>query len=862
MKVCLINPPLVVPKSAGLPFAFQPLGLLYIAAVLEEEYDVQVLDAIIEGWENIVEIEGSYIIGLSWEHIRRRLEEIKPDVVGISAQFSINEQCVIRTASEVKTVNKGIITIVGGAHATVQPMEMLSNEDVDYVVIGEGELTVQELLSKLGSGSPADIEGVLGVGYKKDGLPTINGPRPLIEDLDQLPLPARHLIPMEKYFDAMRARRGAREMYTFDERWISIITSRGCTYNCNFCSINLSMGSKFRKRSPENVVKEIRQIINSYGIQHVNFEDDNLTLDKQRAERIFDLMIENNFGVSWSTPNGVRVENIDDGMVAKMKDSGCRRVFVAPESGVQRVLTEIIGKNLDLEKIDNAVVLFKKYGIIVDGSFIMGFIGETKKEMWRTVRYILHLKKLGMSEAGLHIATPYFGTRLYEEAVCKGLLRKEFRSGLLFTGEPLIETPEWNAKQLVRIRWIARLLLTPTLAGKTLHVLLSVPLIWKPLKFIKRMMIVAWRCTKLAYEILMSLYQVLISSVNVMVKNVRHIRPKPELMVFEVTDACNSRCAHCYIWKEKPSESLITPMELKKALSDEFFSDLKVVLLTGGEPVLRNDIDELILAIHDAVPGAQISLSTNGLLPDKVITTVTLALENNIRLNVGVSLDAVGERHDIIRGVKGNFNRVNQLMRELITLKKKYSNSMGSIVLGHTLSNLSVDTVKEVRNYAQGLGVDFVTQLHEKFSYYHNDHEQNGSADDYREADNTLMIREIEQLPKNFHNAMLLAALKHRLNYTCSALDTFFLLKCDGSVSPCLHFCNTKLGNIRDSHVFDIWQNPSALVAREMIKKCRGCSNTWAAEWSKSSWPFSFWKELLVMKMAQMFRRNENNTDA
>ncbi|MCX6731731.1 MAG: radical SAM protein [Candidatus Parcubacteria bacterium] len=269
----------------------------------------------------------------------------------------------------------------------------------------------------------------------------------------------------------MASRKGARLIYTFNERWTSIFTSRGCPYNCNFCTINLTMGRQFRQRSPENVLAEIKQVCHDYNIKHINFEDDNLTLDKKRAERIFDLMIKNKLNITWSTPNGIRVENIDDGLVQKMKKSGCRRVFVAPESGVQRVVTEIIGKNLDLKKIEQAVIIFKKYGIIVDGSFVIGHIGETKKEIWKTILFALKLKKLGMNTAGFHIATPYYGTRLYEEAKQKGYLRKDFDENLLSTREPLIITPEWNQFQIKRMHKIANWLINYSFKEKIIAIL-------------------------------------------------------------------------------------------------------------------------------------------------------------------------------------------------------------------------------------------------------------------------------------------------------------------------------------------------------------------------------------------------------
>lgn len=455
MKICLINPPQVLFQRLGMkPVVFQPLGLLYVAAMLEKDYSVKVIDATAEGWQNLKEINGSYYLGLTFDEIGQRIKAIKPDIVGITVPFSVNETSALRVAAVVKEIDNNIITILGGHHPTVRPLETLSSKDVDFIVIGEGEYTCRELIGRLVERRNDELNAVAGIGYKKNNELIITTPRPLIEDLDSLPFPARHLLSMEKYFNAERSGKASRQMYTFSNRWTSIITTRGCPYRCNFCSIHLTMGRKLRKRSPENVLREIQQVIRDYGIKHINFEDDNLTLDRKRAERIFDLIIENKLNITWSTPNGIRADHLDEELVRKMKDAGCKRVFVAPESGVQRVVTEIIGKGLDLKKIEEAVILFRKYGIIVDGSFVIGLIGETKRDIWQTIRYALKLKKLGIDAVGLHIATPYYGTKLYEEAKQKGYLRKDFDSRLLVTWEPLISTPEWSRVEIKRLHKI------------------------------------------------------------------------------------------------------------------------------------------------------------------------------------------------------------------------------------------------------------------------------------------------------------------------------------------------------------------------------------------------------------------------
>lgn len=496
MKICLINPPQILKRNFEMPCVFQPLGLLYVASSLMKHFEVEIIDASLEGWRSSREVNGWYYLGLNFEEIAEKIKSIGPDVVGISIPFSINEISALKAASAVKAVSKNIITILGGAHPSVRPLETLSFKQVDFIVIGEGEHTTLELVQVLKSGNNSRLKNVNGIGYKENGQPIFTLPRNHIQDLDTIPFPARNLIPMQEYFSAAKNNKTARQAYNFNERQASIITSRGCPYHCNFCSIHLTMGRQFRPRSPENVIVEIKEIIEDYGVRHINFEDDNLTLDRERAKRIFDLMIENNLGITWSAPNGIRADSIDEALVKSMKNSGCKRVFVAPESGVQRVVSEIIGKNLDLRKIEEAVILFKKYGIIVDGSFVIGSIGETKSEINESIRYALRLKNLGMRGAAFHIATPYYGTPLYEEAKQKGFLRKDLDNSLMATREPLIVTPDWDLDTIEQLRDKASRLVNSSLKDKILRILwyypkvyisYNYPRVYKFLRFTKRL---------------------------------------------------------------------------------------------------------------------------------------------------------------------------------------------------------------------------------------------------------------------------------------------------------------------------------------------------------------------------------------
>jgi len=859
MKICLINPPQILYRRFGTPFVFQPLGLLYVAAVLEKEYPLEIIDAQMEGWRNLREIDGKYYMGLTFDEIGQKVRMIKPDIVGITLPFSINEISALKVASVIKAIDENIITILGGAHPSIRPLETLSSKYVDFVVVGEGEITILELIRTLNEQSYNRLMDVAGIGYKEWGKPFLTPPRALIQDLDSLPFPARHLVPMEEYFDAMKARKGAREMYAFNERWTSIITSRGCPHNCNFCSIHLTMGRKFRARSPENVISEIKLVTHRYNIKHINFEDDNLTLNKKRAELIFDLMIKNKFDVTWSTPNGIRADTIDEELVRKMRQSGCKRVVVAPESGVQRVVTHIIGKNLNLRNIENAILLFKRYNIIVDGSFVIGLIGETKKEIWKTIRYALRLKKLGIQAVGLHIATPYYGTKLYEEAKQKGFLRKDLDDSLFSTWEPLINTPHWNISEIRRLHEIGSWLINNDSNFIYLMILQKFPIIWPYLKYVHKILVYLLKSPRRFYHWLYY-YVPLVKDafVNITLK-ATHRLPKLKCIVYEVTDACNSRCQHCYIWKHKPTKDILTAKEIERMLSKDIFSNLKTVLLTGGEPVLRDDITELIATIHKVRPKAEITLSTNALLPERVLEVIQYAITNNICLNIGVSLDAVGVRHDSIRRVKGNFEKANYLLQKLINLKEEYKSKIGTIGIGHTLSNLTADTLNEVLIYAQQLKVGFLTQLHEEFVYYHNANEdKNNNIENYKRSDNSTLITAIKKLPPSFHNEMLLNALKHKLRYRCAAMRTFFVLRCNGSLSPCLRYSDVSAGNVKSHSFQEIWHSESSQALRKLVENCHGCSNSWATSWSFEFWFPSFCRQRIAVWVKNLLYKLKN----
>jgi magnesium-protoporphyrin IX monomethyl ester (oxidative) cyclase len=322
----------------------------------------------------------------------------------------------------------------------------LKHPGIDFVVIGEKEYTISELVETLEKGETKNFKHIKGLAFtQQNGEPFITKPRPLIQDLDSLPFPARHLLPMQAYFDAVKnnAIRGV-----INKPWVSMITSRGCPYDCVFCSVHIVMGQQWRFRSPENVVDEIEQLVNTYNIKQVDFWDDNMALNKNRMAGICDLIVERGLDIEWYTPNGIRADTLDMPLLTKMRASGCKKIRLAPESGVQRVVDDVIGKKQDLTAVENAIINSRKLGIKVGCFFVLGLIGETKQDIEQTIKYAYKLRDLGADIFHFSIATPLYGTRLYEQAKSCGYLSDRISDEALSAAEALIETPDFTPDEL------------------------------------------------------------------------------------------------------------------------------------------------------------------------------------------------------------------------------------------------------------------------------------------------------------------------------------------------------------------------------------------------------------------------------
>jgi magnesium-protoporphyrin IX monomethyl ester (oxidative) cyclase len=208
------------------------------------------------------------------------------------------------------------------------------------------------------------------------------------------------------------------------------------------------MGHKWRARSAENVVAEIEQIIKTYGKHQIDFLDDNIAFNRKRLEKICNLLIEKRLNIEWCTPNGVRADALDPPLLALMRKAGCKKILIAPESGVQRIVDEVLKKKQSLQHVEKVVAAAHKVGIKVGCFFIIGMIGETREDIKQTIQYAHKLRHLGAEYFYFSYATPLYGTELYRQAKEGNYLTNDFSDDALSAVQPLIETPEFTADDL------------------------------------------------------------------------------------------------------------------------------------------------------------------------------------------------------------------------------------------------------------------------------------------------------------------------------------------------------------------------------------------------------------------------------
>lgn len=441
MRILLIQPPYDLYDEDERQ-AMPPLGLAYIAAVLERDgHEIQIIDCAAEDFHRLTPLPDSRRRhGLGDEELMQILQDFRPELVGVSCLFSAQAPSAHHVCKVVKEIDPQVRTVMGGAHPSAVPEIVLADTRVDNVILGEGEIVFQRLARALQEGKklPADISGLA---FRKGDSVSINPQQEYLTNLDLLPLPARHLLPMKKYFE-YRSPHGA---YVKHDPCTNMITSRGCPAKCCFCSIHTVWGRKLRCHSAKRVIEEMQHLIDVYGIREIQFEDDNLTLNKKRMREICQQMIDRKMNLSWTTPNGTALWALDAELIELMRSAGCYHITIAIESGNQDVLSNIIQKPLDLKRVPPIVRACREVGMGISAFFVVGFPGESKADIEKTFYYALNL---GVDQACFFTATPFPGTALFQQCLDQGLLETPVDYTKLRVGRPLFGSNDWSAHDL------------------------------------------------------------------------------------------------------------------------------------------------------------------------------------------------------------------------------------------------------------------------------------------------------------------------------------------------------------------------------------------------------------------------------
>jgi anaerobic magnesium-protoporphyrin IX monomethyl ester cyclase len=385
-----------------------PMGLAALAAyMIKHKYTVDVID--------------SPTLGYTAKDIMDLVEKYDPKCIGISS-LTPSFKNAVGMAKLLKERFPNKLIIIGGHHATILPKEVIQQNDCfDVLVYGEGELTLHEVMNVLSSvkynpkkflSNYARLRKINGIVYRQGKSTIMTNRRELITDVDELPLPARHLLPMDRYIPLPNQYKRRPS--------VVMLVIRGCPYQCAFCSANIVFGRMIRPRSPKNAVDEIKHVMKEYGAKEISFWDDMLTSNKVWLREFCNRIIDEKLDILWTCY--ARADSVDLETLSLMKKAGCWNIFFGFEAGDQTLLNNI-DKRITLEQIRNVVKWCKKVGIEIRASFMLALPGETPKLALKTIKFAI---SLNAEYTQFSITTPFPGTRLFDIADQYGRLDKDF----------------------------------------------------------------------------------------------------------------------------------------------------------------------------------------------------------------------------------------------------------------------------------------------------------------------------------------------------------------------------------------------------------------------------------------------------
>lgn len=451
MKVLILNPPAYKgikfiregrceQRLSSFQYVMVPISLPSIAGLLREKgHELRIVDSMVEDY-GIAEVK---------EEIRRFDPSLI--IVDMSTVTYFGDAATIEALKEGEDYHIAAI----GTHVTALPEATLKETKLDSVIRGEPEETSLCLADALENANK--LSEVEGISFRQNGQILHNPSRPFIENLDQLPFPARDLIKNDRY-----------TMPVSNRPYTLVITSRGCSHNCIFCTARQYYGCRLRKRTPKNIVDEIEEIIKRFGITDITMWSDTFTLDREFVVGVCNEIKRRGLGFNWMTNS--RVDRVDKGLLKLMKEAGCSMLSFGIESGSQRILNNV-RKGTTLEQAEQVFIWTKELGIETIAHFILGLPGETKETIAETIRFA---RKLDPDYPQFYGAIPFPGTEFYELAANNGWITTNDWSKYELN-QAIVSTPSLSVEQLGRARKKAfrSFYLRPRYIGKTLAKLKS-----------------------------------------------------------------------------------------------------------------------------------------------------------------------------------------------------------------------------------------------------------------------------------------------------------------------------------------------------------------------------------------------------
>lgn len=420
MKVCIIRPAVLHKEVAFSHMPSAPLGPAYVAAVMQKEgHDVQVIDAAVEGFYDVEKFKtdrftfDTYIFGLNVENTIRLIKE-DTDIICFSLMYTNNWYFDKELVVAARKKFPAAIIIAGGEHVSAVPEYCFNTApEIDYIVLGEGEATIVELMQCIEQKLPLD--GVSRIAFKKEGSVVVNNfSRRIkrIEKVDDIPWPAWDLFPLEKYF-------GFKVSYgVYRGNSLPMMASRGCPYECTFCSSPQMWGKKYDLRNVKDFVDEMEYYYKKYNVVSFDFFDLTAIIYKDWIIKLCDEIIARGLKITYQIPAGTRSEAIDYEVASKLYQSGCKNITYAPESGSPQVLKDI-KKKVKLSNMLESIKYSCQVGMNIKLNIIAGFPDETHLDIWKTIWFLVQSSWYGAHDMYPGVFSPYPGSALYERLVAE-----------------------------------------------------------------------------------------------------------------------------------------------------------------------------------------------------------------------------------------------------------------------------------------------------------------------------------------------------------------------------------------------------------------------------------------------------------